>query len=152
MVNANNWFLILAFLAVPSVWTRSILLSVAPTQDSWLLLVESPKLQMGHQYWRCTLGRMQTYDPSCSARFSAWKLTPSGSHFVQFKVEGFSFWYSWCKERNVSPFSYTRIHSLTQWIKGIQRFRVKYRLLGSKAGKGRLLDLGRLFANDAKNV
>ena len=29
---------------------------------------------------------------------------------------------------------------------------MKCGLLGSKAGKGRLLDLGRMFANDAKTV
>ena len=34
----------------------------------------------------------------------------------------------------------------------VQRFRVKCGLLGSEAGKGRLLDLGRMSANDAKTV
>ena len=34
----------------------------------------------------------------------------------------------------------------------VQRFRVKCGLLGSEAGKGRQLDLGRISANDAKRV
>merc|ERR1712193_199651 len=34
----------------------------------------------------------------------------------------------------------------------VQRFRVRCGLLGSEAGKGRPLDLGRMFANDAKTV
>ena len=33
-----------------------------------------------------------------------------------------------------------------------KHFQMKCGLLGSKAGKGRLLDLGRMFANDAKTV
>ena len=35
-------------------------------------------------------------------------------------------------------------------MRELQRFRVKCRLLGIKAGKGWLLNLGRMFANDAK--
>ena len=34
----------------------------------------------------------------------------------------------------------------------VQRFQVKCGLLGSEAGKGRPLDLGRMFAIDAKTV
>ena len=36
--------------------------------------------------------------------------------------------------------------------KDVQRFRVKCVLLGSKAGKGRPLSLGRMSANDGKTV
>ena len=41
---------------------------------------------------------------------------------------------------------------LTGLVIYIQRFRVKYGLLGSEAGKVRPLVLGRMFANDAKTV
>ena len=47
------------------------------------------------------------------------------------------------------------LSTIYHYRNGIQHFRVKWGLLGSEAGKGQLLDLvdlGRMFANDAKTV
>ena len=50
-----------------------------------------------------------------------------------------------------------QIESCTRTLLGVseaalQHFQVKCGLLGSEAGKGHLLDLGRMFANHAKTV
>ena len=72
---------------------------------------------------------------------------------------------SWYYARAVASSLFSRYRHVSQYtwvdysaadgrtaVSHIQRFRVKCGLLGSEAGKGRLLDLGRMFANDAKTV